>query len=229
VKITQGILPLLCFLPMSSMACFVRSQAVSNARDMLRITVHVYNYVQAPRTAIAGAQAEAAGVLSRAGLQTIWLDCTKPGDSSSPDPVCSVSSGNVDFVMNLVNHLEDFDPWVHRAALGFSIVPTDGEFGSTSYVSLPRVRALAAPGNSSEAKVLGLAMAHELGHLLLGTMDHSYRGIMRALWPSRDLENFDSSEFLFTNDQVKHLRASVLAREKRDSEAARLRSGAKQH
>ena len=229
MKITHGFLPLLCFFPMSSMVCFAQSQAVSNAKATLRITVHVYNYSQAPRTVIAGAQVEAAVVLSRAGLETIWLDCTKHGVSNSPDPACSVSSGNLDFVMNLVNHLEDFDPWVHRTTLGCSIVPTDGEFGSTSYVSLARVRALAAPRNFPEAKVLGLAMAHELGHLLLGTMYHSYRGIMRALWPSRDFEKFDSSEFLFTNDQVKHLRASVLAREKRDSEVARLRSEAKQH
>jgi hypothetical protein len=231
VRITQGFLPLLCFFPMSSMACFAQTQAVSNARDTPRITVRVYNYSQAPRTVIAGAQAEAAGVLSRAGLETIWLDCTNHGDSSSPDPACSVnSSGNVDFVMNIVNRLEDFDPWVHRAALGFSVIPADGEVGSTSYVSLPRVvRALAAPGHVPEAKLLGLAMAHELGHLLLGTADHSYRGIMRAFWPARYFENFDASEFLFTNNQVKHLRAAVLAREKRESELARLRSETKQH
>jgi len=229
VRITQGFLPLLCFFPMSSMVCFAQSQAVSNAKGALRITVHVYDYGQAPRTVIAGAQAEAAGVLSRASLETIWLDCTKHADSRSPDPACSVNSGNVDFVMNIVNRLEDSYPWVHRAALGFSVIPADGEVGSTSYVSLPRVRALAAPGHVPEAKLLGLAMTNELGHLLLGSADHSYRGIMRAFWPARYFENFDASEFLFTNNQIKHLRAAVLAREKRESELARLRSETKQH
>ncbi len=116
----------------------------------------------------------------------------------------------------------------YRTTLGFSVVPADGEFGSTSYVSLQRVRALCASGKFPEARLLGLAMAHELGHLLLGTVDHAYRGIMRASWPARYLENFDSSEFLFTKDQAKHLRASLLAREKRDSEIARFHSEAKQ-
>ena len=229
MRIIPGFLPLLCFFPMSSMACFAQTQSVSNARDTLRITVHVYNYVQVPRTVIAGAQTEAASVLSSAGLEAIWLDCTKHGDSSSPDPAGSMRSGNLNFVMNIVNRLEESYPWVHRAALGFSVIPADGEFGSTSYVSLPRVRALAAPGHVSEAKLLGLAMAHELGHLLLGTADHSYRGIMRAFWPARYFENFDASEFLFTNNQVKRLRASVFAREKHESELARLRSETKQH
>jgi hypothetical protein len=39
----------------------------------------------------------------------------------------------------------------------------------------------------NEGMVLGHAIAHELGHLLLGVDAHSPEGLMRAHWTSRDL------------------------------------------
>lgn len=228
MRIIERLLPLPYFLLMSAIVCSAQAQAPSGAKDTHRITIHVYNYVRIPQTLVAGAEAEATRVLSEAGVETVCLDCTQDGAPGSPDPACGIVSGNTHFVMNLVNRLEDFHRWVPRTTLGFSIVPAGGEFGTTSYVSVLRAHALGASGKIPEARLLGLAMAHELGHLLLGTLDHTYRGIMRASWPARYLENFDSTEFLFTRDQAKHVRASVLAREKRDSESARLRLKSRQ-
>jgi len=57
-------------------------------------------------------------------------------------------------------------------------------------------------GSSSKgaavASVLGFAVAHEVGHLLLGTNAHAAAGLMRALWSRSDLQRNNPSDWLFT-------------------------------
>jgi hypothetical protein len=60
------------------------------------------------------------------------------------------------------------------------VPPEDGGFGVYAGVFHDRVR---QPGASiDEAELLGSVVAHELGHLLLGTGQHSAAGIMKGEW-----------------------------------------------
>jgi hypothetical protein len=70
-------------------------------------------------------------------------------------------------------------------------------------------------------ELLGLVMAHEVGHLLLGTNAHSNQGIMRATWRRRHLDARDWEEFEFTQVQTKRLRAAVLSRMSPEEQSAR--------
>jgi len=68
---------------------------------------------------------------------------------------------------------------------------------------------------SSAAPILGNAIAHELGHLLLGPRAHSPTGVMTPHW-SRDFLKLASRDFLrFTPEQAERLRAQVSALMKR--------------
>jgi hypothetical protein len=64
----------------------------------------------------------------------------------------------------------------------------------------------------SESQILGIAIAHELGHLLLDLQGHSADGIMRGEWGLTDLRNAAFRMFLFTPQQAEVLRANARSR-----------------
>jgi hypothetical protein len=52
-------------------------------------------------------------------------------------------------------------------------------------------------GSAGKSVVLGDAMAHELGHLLLGVSSHAPRGVMKAEWHSEELEQAAQGTLIF--------------------------------
>lgn len=49
-------------------------------------------------------------------------------------------------------------------------------------------------------------MAHELGHLLLGTNSHSVNGLMRAHWDWENLQAAQRGELLFLRPEAAQIR-----------------------
>jgi hypothetical protein len=64
---------------------------------------------------------------------------------------------------------------------------------------------------SETAAILGAAMVHELGHLLLGPT-HSSEGVMRAEWNKADAWAATQGNLDFTQEQVKLIREEVRRR-----------------
>jgi hypothetical protein len=52
-------------------------------------------------------------------------------------------------------------------------------------------------------------MAHELGHLLLGTNSHSPTGLMRADWRTKDLTDMAQGGLVFSNEQAQKMKAEL--------------------
>jgi hypothetical protein len=50
-------------------------------------------------------------------------------------------------------------------------------------------------------RILGVALAHELGHFLLDTARHSSEGLLRSMLPVRDLQFLDPSHLRLTRQQ----------------------------
>ncbi len=75
----------------------------------------------------------------------------------------------------------------------------------------PRIETIAADGDASRSDILGHAMAHEIGHPLLGP-GPSPIGVMRGEWRSNDLENAARNRLGFTPEQATLLRAAFAGR-----------------
>ena len=60
--------------------------------------------------------------------------------------------------------------------------------------------------------ILGCAIAHELGHLLLGTNSHSDTGIMRPRWEPNQFRQLMMGTLLFTTTQSNLMREQVQTR-----------------
>jgi len=88
----------------------------------------------------------------------------------------------------------------------------DGLFAHLANVFYDRVNSFSQGGSATLPVLLGRAMAHEIGHLLLGTHSHSSKGIMRPFWSDRDLRLVASPYLLFTPDQSRQMKTRLAAR-----------------
>lgn len=80
------------------------------------------------------------------------------------------------------------------------------------YVFYSSVEGLArrqSKAHVGSAQILGHAMAHEIGHLVLNQESHSPTGIMRGDWNLKDLQDAIYGYLLFTPPQCEVIRAEV--------------------
>jgi len=80
--------------------------------------------------------------------------------------------------------------------------------GTLATVFTDRIRSLAAEIKMADGELLGRAIAHEIGHLLLGTTHHSSTGLMRGHWSSRGQEE----DWRFTGGESEEMRLGLAAR-----------------
>ena len=207
----------LAVLSLVAPKCFSHPPRQQTESKRLQIGVRVYNDAHVPDVQMRAAEEVVARVLRQAGIEAEWNDCTVVGRVARSDsPSCAAPLHSRDLVVYFVDRLEAHFSWVDRNALGYSIIPDTHELASMAYVSYPRIQKLSASTSSGAEYLLGLAVAHEIGHLLFGSNQHANQGIMRASWRLRDLETKAWDEFQFTKEQGKELRVGVEARRQTD-------------
>src|SRR6266478_170254 len=86
--------------------------------------------------------------------------------------------------------------------LGFCLSLGNGD----AVVLVDTIRDRAVFGPSNFADLLGLAMAHELGHLLLRSAAHAVTGIMRRQWTERQLWDDHRGYLRFTSGEAESMR-----------------------
>ena len=82
-----------------------------------------------------------------------------------------------------------------------------------------RVLTLTQSGRYSDAVLLGHAIAHELGHLLLNSSTHARYGLMAARWRDAELDRAAVGLLLFSPAEASFIRAEVLRRSNQGSAA----------
>ena len=75
--------------------------------------------------------------------------------------------------------------WVSAQALGFSNLDASPNKNVMSTVFVGQVAHLAGAARMPIQSLLGQVAAHEIAHLLLGSMRHTNTGLMSARWPIR--------------------------------------------
>jgi hypothetical protein len=81
--------------------------------------------------------------------------------------------------------------------------------GCYSDVFYERAMELHADWKVNLSDLLGNVMAHELGHLLLGSNSHSPAGIMHAHWQGEELQRLSRGNLRFTDEQAHHMRGKL--------------------
>jgi hypothetical protein len=94
--------------------------------------------------------------------------------------------------------------------LGDALIDTDARDGVLATIYADRVRRTAREAQIDEPTLLGRAVAHELGHLLMASTAHGARGLMRAAWLQRELRRNQPDDWVFAPSEaaIMHDRAA---------------------
>jgi hypothetical protein len=93
--------------------------------------------------------------------------------------------------------------------LGFAAVDAGVHVGVLATIFYDRVQIVASRGALESGELLGRAMAHEVGHLLLRAAGHSRTGLMRAVWADAELMENRREDWVFSPRDRRQLRAAA--------------------
>jgi hypothetical protein len=181
--------------------------------EPLYLSVRLFNY--APRCSQESrhdAQEIASRIFQRAGIELRWTDCTLLADGTTASPACLAPFEPSAVILRLVPVSPATMAHFGRDTLGIAAQPEEGTHASAS-VFYDRVEQLAHSWLVSLPVVMGHAMAHEIGHLILSVESHSASGLMRFHWSKKDLSHAAEGNLLFTPEQAETIKAEVLRRQ----------------
>jgi len=206
-------------LGLAAMAWAAQPAAAYPATDPT-FTVHVRNYARVDSKTIAQAEKVASRIFQKAGVASQWADAPGP-----------VAVGLSDLSVNILPAAMSDKLHLETGVTG--LAPGAGPDRVLAYIFYNRVEEMhrghleafqrkAVEFPLPVANLLGAAMAHEIGHILLNLAIHSKTGIMRGNWDLGVLQNSIYGCLYFTKDQEKVMQAEVArrARQQESLEAA---------
>jgi hypothetical protein len=178
----------------------------------LRIVIRTYD-ASTVTGELAAAGSVAAAILEDGGVGVTWVSCEVAFVERNSNPCLSPLAANelsIRFV-RLPRPLAERDPMT----LGESLIDTGLRSGSLATIYVNRVSHLAALCRVDMATLLGRAVAHEIGHLLLGNAGHAAAGLMRASWSQKTLRRAIAGDWTFTAADASEVREGVRIRNAR--------------
>ncbi len=166
----------------------VATGAMRGAHETIVVTI--YNAPAVPARTLNTAKEIAAFIFSKAGVDLVW---------GSPN-----GSANDSYRLQM---LTTAPRNLGADAAGFSVLMTEtDERRNYAGISYSAIAEAAHSLNADPANLLGAAMAHELGHMLLGTAAHSPSGVMTPRLQAREAALAGRGQLLFTTGQARQIR-----------------------
>jgi hypothetical protein len=179
--------------------------AERGASEQVSLSISVFNEARLPDPVLYRGEARAGQILAQAGIHVTWLTCGRPlagGDAEN-------RNANPCLAMTFPEHLSVRVMTRPLAAtedtFGQSFLDEAGQ-GCYADVYHGNFTLLSSRALLSDAEILGHVIAHEVGHLLLGTNSHSAFGVMRAHWDGEELQQASRGSLLFTQAQAAMMR-----------------------
>jgi len=170
----------------------------------LAVKVSMFNDAQISERMVATAESVAARLFAHAGIRIDWLNCGHATETGEERASCSKAAFPEQFEVRLRQRSLN----LHESTLGLSFLGDNG-IGCHADVFYAGVEPIQQEAGLSAEAILGLVIAHELGHLLLGTNSHAAQGIMRANWKRKDLSLAGKGMLGFTEDQAQKMRGRL--------------------
>jgi hypothetical protein len=179
------------------------ASAEEMGRKSPQATITVYNDAEVPPIVLHRAEQRAESIFVRANFEVAWVNCPQ---ASSDD---ALACNRIDQPRHLaLRIIPDAAGSVSNVALGVAFLSPHG-VGRYCDVFWKRAEDLQAMSNLDLGGVLGSVMAHEIGHLLLGSNAHSVSGIMGAHWEGEELRRIAMGNLWFAPQQAKLMRGKA--------------------
>ena len=182
------------------------SAATAPMRSTVPLTVDVRDYGQVPPIQLSRAIAEVKAIFQDAGVASVW-EVARWSKSSSPRPDVGAATSAITAVI-YPSVLDDeivADPNI------LGVAPGAGGGGHLVYVFSSRVGIVAKRHQADSGTLLGLVLAHEMGHVLLKGRAHSKTGVMRPACAAQQLQDVLGGRRAFNPIESNLIRSSLLA------------------
>ena len=169
-----------------------------------RLVVRVYDTSLGNPSLRTAAIEHAATIVAMSGIMVEWYDCTESGRR----PTCQDARRSGSFIARLLPTIAPGTPLRSgvealdtqgdtEPPLGFAVIDPDTHGARMATVFHAQVEAIARRTGVARSELLGRALAHEVGHLLLGVRGHSRTGLMRAVWTDEELTRDRRDDWVF--------------------------------
>jgi hypothetical protein len=170
----------------------------------LLVVIRTYDAFGVPARELEIAQAIAADTLRAAGVEALWTVCEADADAADRMPErCRALPDPTEVMVRIVGEHES--P-TGATVLGNALVDKRARRGVLATLFAARVAKMADQAGIDRGTLLGRALAHELGHLLLGTSDHRPSGLMRAHWTLEELRHAIPYDWKFSRRDADEMR-----------------------
>jgi hypothetical protein len=155
----------------------------------------------------------AASIVSAASLEPIWTLCDEKGSGprAQASGQCDGPMRAGELSLRIVRSVVP-SGYAGQLSLGDALIDPRSGAGTLATVYIDRVEWMAKQTGTDPRALLGRAIAHELGHLLLPTSGHSTRGLMRAIWSGAELRRGHARDWAFEPREVAAIRARLTRR-----------------
>ena len=161
-----------------------------------QVVVSVYNDAGVSSNVLAHAEENATRIFGRAGVWIAWKNC--------------LDCGPVEWPTSLVVRIVPGSARPSHEIFGMAFLSAEGT-GCYTDVFYEGAAKLQSAWNVSLSDTLGAVIAHEIGHLLLGSNSHTSAGIMRAHWEGQELNRMARGNLLFTEAQSDQMHMKLFA------------------
>ncbi len=176
----------------------------NTASKTAQVIVFVYNDASVPPAILQRAEQRAGSIFAHASFDVAWVNCPHAGTKEN-----AKACDRVDLPEHLaLRIIPNATRSTRDAVFGVAFLSPDGA-GKSSDVFWKRAEDLHTASNLDLGSILGSVMAHEMGHLLLGSNAHAVSGIMRARWEGEELRRIAMGTLLFTPQQAERMRGKA--------------------
>jgi len=177
-----------------------------------RIRVRNYNLANVPALEMAKAKDQAAHVFASAGIVLEWEDGDRNADEAREVDMSVARPNMTPSVLGTelidTRILPQAPPTVSRGILGMALPFASRGIRVTVYAN--SIGDVAQRLGVSHGHLLGATLAHEIGHILLGSSTHSSNGIMRERWTADEYRSIGMGTLRFVADEARRIRATLL-------------------
>jgi hypothetical protein len=191
-----------------------RSAPLDESTARAPLTVLIYDGFGVSKDDISAARAEADAILRHAGIAPVWFHCGRPEREQQDSGDRCKAGVAFDGIVVRLRRSSRLDVG-NLSTLGEAQIDTRARTGSIATVFADRVAITSDRAGANNRGVLGRVIAHEIGHLLIGTKHHSTKGLMRARWTDVELRRSLGLEWRFSPSEARCMRAGIARRSER--------------
>ena len=179
------------------------------------VTVRVYDATGAGAGARRASLDIASSIVSAASVELIWRHCIEPTPKGRPAPADPVNTSHCErplapgeLALRLVR-TGAVNEQSRELPLGDALINTRAGGGVLATIYLDRVEWMAQQTGIDPRALLGRAIAHELGHLLMATSAHAANGLMRPIWLQSEIRRRHNTDWTFRPTEIAAIRTRL--------------------